>query len=220
MTETTTLLISDKTSNPAPLGLAGFGLTTILLNLHNVGAFPLDSMIMSMGFFYGGLAQVIVGIMEWKKDNTFGTAAFTSYGLFWISLISIWILPKIGLAEAPTAQAMGSYLAVWALFSFFLFLATFKHYKALQIVFALVFLLFTLLSAASFTGNHLIQKIAGIVGILCGASALYTGMGQVLNEYYKKVIMPLGQEKAIKKNSIILEPAKTKITQELELNIY
>ncbi len=192
MQQTTNVNISDKTSNPAPLGLAGFGLTTILLNLHNVGLFPLDSMIMSMGLFYGGIAQIIVGIMEWKKDNTFGTAAFTSYGFFWISLIFIWVLPKFGLAEAPTAQAMGCYLAVWAMFSFFLFLATFTMYRALQVVFALLFVLFTLLSVANFTGSILIRSIAGIVGISCGLSALYAGMGQVLNQYYNKSIMPLG----------------------------
>lgn len=217
MQNTTNVKITDKTSNPAPLGLAGFGLTTILLNLHNVGLFPLDSMIMSMGFFYGGLAQVIVGIMEWKKDNTFGTAAFTSYGLFWFSLISIWVLPKIGLAEAPTTQAMGSYLAVWALFSFFLFLATFKLYRALQIVFALVFILFSLLSAANFTGSHTIHVIAGLVGIICGVSALYTGMAQVLNEYFKKTVFPTGQVSA-PINSIKANAAPA--LKEVELNIY
>jgi succinate-acetate transporter protein len=204
MTEIQSANIPDKTSNPAPLGLAGFGLTTILLNLHNVGLFPLDSMIMSMGFFYGGIAQIIVGIMEWKKDNTFGTAAFTSYGLFWISLIFIWVLPKYGLAEAPTTQAMGCYLAVWALFSFFLFLTTFKLYKALQIVFALLFVLFVLLSAANFTESSLLHKIAGYVGIICGASALYTGMAQVMNEYYKRPILPLG--------NLVLKVEKAKTT--------
>jgi len=205
MEEIANVKISDKTSNPAPLGLAGFGLTTILLNLHNVGLFPLDSMIMSMGLFYGGLAQIIVGIMEWKKDNTFGTAAFTSYGLFWISLIFIWVLPKFGLAEAPTAQAMGCYLGVWALFSFFLFLATFTMYKALQIVFALLFILFTLLSISNFTGNPLVRIIAGIVGITCGLSALYASMAQILNQYYNKSIMPLG----------LLTPPVKKIEAEL-----
>jgi succinate-acetate transporter protein len=196
MQETPTAKI-DKTSNPAPLGLAGFGLTTILLNLHNVGVFPLDSIIMSMGFFYGGIAQIIVGIMEWKKDNTFGTAAFTSYGIFWISLIFIWMLPKMGLAEAPTSQAMGCYLAVWTLFSFFLFLTTFKLYKALRIVFGLLVILFTLLSAASFTESTLIKVIAGYVGILCGTAALYSGMAQVLNEYYKKTVLPIGELKVV-----------------------
>lgn len=204
MQETSVAKIIEKTSNPAPLGLAGFGLTTILLNLHNVGVFPLDSIIMSMGFFYGGIAQIIVGIMEWKKDNTFGTAAFTSYGIFWISLIFIWMLPKMGLAEAPTSQAMGCYLAVWTLFSFFLFLTTFKLYKALRIVFGLLVILFTLLSAASFTESTLIRVIAGYVGILCGSAALYSGMAQVLNEYYKKSVLPIGELKVVKVDATII----------------
>src|SRR5512141_1466618 len=85
----------DTTANPAPLGLLGFGLTTVLLNLHNAGLFPLDTMILAMGLAYGGLAQVIVGIMEFKKGNTFGTVAFTSYGLFWWSLVTLFVLPRL-----------------------------------------------------------------------------------------------------------------------------
>jgi succinate-acetate transporter protein len=86
--------MSEKLANPAPLGLLGFGLTTVLLNLHNAGLFPLDTMILAMGLAYGGLAQVIVGVMEYKKGNTFGTVAFTSYGLFWWSLVLLLVLPK------------------------------------------------------------------------------------------------------------------------------
>ena len=93
-------IVPDKTGNPAPLGLMGFGMTTILLNLHNAGFIPLDSMILSMGIFYGGIAQVIAGIMEWKKGNTFAATAFTSYGMFWLSLVSLITLPKAGLGVA------------------------------------------------------------------------------------------------------------------------
>ena len=77
--------MEDNYANPAPLGLMGFGMTTVLLNMHNAGFYPLDSMILAMGIFYGGIAQVIAGVMEWRKNNTFGTTAFTSYGLFWLS---------------------------------------------------------------------------------------------------------------------------------------
>ena len=92
--------IMDTTANPAPLGLMGFGMTTVLLNLHNAGLFGLGSMILAMGIFYGGIAQIIAGVMEWKKKNTFGTLAFTSYGLFWLSLVALILLPKLGLAQA------------------------------------------------------------------------------------------------------------------------
>jgi succinate-acetate transporter protein len=82
--------MTDKSANPAPLGLMGFGMTTVLLNMANAGWFPLDTLILAMGIFYGGIAQIIAGAMEWKKGNTFGTTAFTSYGLFWLTLVFLF----------------------------------------------------------------------------------------------------------------------------------
>lgn len=192
MNQDSVLKIKDTTANPAPLGLAGFGLTTVLLNIHNAGLFPLDTMIVAMGIFYGGLAQVIVGIMEWKKNNTFGTTAFTSYGLFWLTLVTIWLLPAVGAAAKPSATSMAFYLTMWGVFSTFLFVATFKLNRALQVVFGLVVALFFLLALANATGSHTIHTIAGVEGVICGLSALYTGMAQVINEYYGRSIMPLG----------------------------
>jgi len=119
-------IIKDTTANPAPLGLVGFALTTILLNIHNAGHFGLGTMILGMGIFVGGFAQVIAGIMEWKKNNTFGTTAFTAYGFFWISLVAALVMPKLGMGEAPTAVAMGFYLLMWGVFSFGMFIATLK----------------------------------------------------------------------------------------------
>src|SRR6476620_5011582 len=115
--------IKDATGNPAPLGLMGFGMTTILLNLHNAGFFALNAMILGMGIFYGGLAQVIAGIMEWKKNNTFGTTAFLSYGFFWLTLVALVMLPKstFGVVAAD-GHAMAAYLALWGLFTFGLFI--------------------------------------------------------------------------------------------------
>src|SRR5258705_13472620 len=90
------LTIKDTTANPAPLGLLGFGMTTVLLNLHNAGFYELNSMILAMGICYGGGAQIIAGMMEWKKGNTFATTAFLSYGLFWVFLVAFIVLAKIG----------------------------------------------------------------------------------------------------------------------------
>src|SRR5512138_762136 len=89
-------IIRDTTANPAPLGLMGFGLTTVLLNLHNAGIIPIGSAILSVGLLAGGLAQLVAGGMEWKKKNTFGTVAFTAYGFFWISLVGLIVMPRIG----------------------------------------------------------------------------------------------------------------------------
>ena len=125
--------MSEKLANPAPLGLLGFGLTTVLLNLHNAGLFPLDTMILAMGLAYGGLAQVIVGAMEFKKGNTFGTVAFSSYGLFWWSLVALLILPNFQFAgiAAPTETAMAAYFFMWGLFTFAMFFGTLKTNRAL-----------------------------------------------------------------------------------------
>lgn len=185
--------IQDTTSNPAPLGLMGFGMTTVLLNLHNAGLIPLDTMILSMGIFYGGLAQIIAGIMEWKKKNTFGTTAFTSYGLFWLTLVGLIVMSKMNTgAAAPGAKDVGAYLVMWGLFTGFMFIATLKLNRALQFVFASLTLLFFLLAAKEFTGSAAIGHFAGYEGIVCGFSAIYAAMAQVWNEVFGREVAPLG----------------------------
>jgi hypothetical protein len=182
----------DITSNPAPLGLMGFGMTTVLLNLHNAGFFELGSMILGVGIFYGGLAQVIAGIMEWKKGNTFGTTAFTSYGFFWLSLVALIVMPKMGLADAPETSAMVAYLIMWGIFTAVLFIGTLKLNRALQTVFASLTVLFFLLALADYTNSSAIKIIAGYEGIFCGFSAIYAALAQVLNEVYGKTVAPIG----------------------------
>jgi succinate-acetate transporter protein len=182
---------ADFTANPAPLGLMGFGMTTVLLNLHNSGVYELGSMILAMGIFYGGIAQVIAGIMEWKKGNTFGTVAFTSYGLFWLTLVGLIVLPEKGIGNAPDNSAMVAYLLMWGLFTGVLFIGTLKLSRALQIVFSSLTILFLLLALGDVTGNATIKHIAGYEGILCGFSAIYTGLAQVLNEVYGRTVLPV-----------------------------
>jgi hypothetical protein len=186
------LSLKDTTANPAPLGLLGFGLTTVLLNFHNAGFYELNTMILAMGIFYGGIAQIIAGIMEWKKNNTFGTTAFTSYGLFWLSLVGLIFLPSLGLGTAASKPAMAAYFFMWGLFTFVMFLATLRLNRALQFVFLSLTILFLLLAARDFLGSATIGTLAGYEGIICGLSAVYTGLAQVLNEVYKKVVAPLG----------------------------
>ena len=185
--------IVNTTGNPAPLGLMGFGMSTVLLNFHNIGAYPLDAMVLSMGLFYGGVGQIIAGIMEWKKNNTFGTTAFTSYGLFWLTLVFLIMAPKIGLATAASNISMGYYLGMWGIFTAFLWIDTIRLSKALEFVFASLTLLFFLLSIGNLTSNPAMIKFAGYVGIICGFSAIYTALAQVLNGIYGRIIFPLGQ---------------------------
>ena len=186
--------IKDTTGNPAPLGLLGFGMTTVLLNLHNAGFYELNSMILAMGICYGGAAQIIAGIMEWKKGNTFATTAFVSYGLFWLSLVALILLPKLEWASPSNDTAMAAYLAMWGLFTGVMFIGTLRLNRALQIVFATLTILFFLLAIGDFTAaGPGFKHFTGYEGIFCGFSAIYAGLAQVLNELFGKVVLPLGQ---------------------------
>lgn len=180
-------------ANPGPLGLLGFGMTTVLLNLHNAGLTPLSIVIIAMGLALGGLAQIIAGIQELKLGNTFGGTAFTAYGLFWWSLVIIWVNPLADVVgiEGSDEISMGFYLLLWCLFTLFMFIGTLKHNRATQVVFGSLTILFLLLSLANFTGSHHIHTAAGIVGIICGLSAIYNAMGQIVNAEYGKVVLPL-----------------------------
>lgn len=181
----------DSTTNPAAFGLCGFGMSTLLLNLHNVGLFGLDAMIMAMGIFFGGIAQVMVGLIEAKKNNMFGMVAFGSYGFFWIILVFLMMIPKLGLGEAPSATSMGWFLTVWGIFSFGLWIATLKLTKMICVLFGSVVVLFFLLAIADFTGNTTIKLIAGADGIFAGAFALFIALSMVINSTFGRELIPL-----------------------------
>ncbi len=188
--------MSEKFANPAPLGLLGFGLTTVLLNFHNAGFFGLNSMILSMGIAYGGLAQIIVGIMEFKKGNTFGMVAFISYGLFWWSLVALILLPGTSFLGGVTAadnNAMAAYFLMWGLFTLAMFFGTLKTNRALQFVFGSLFVLFFMLMARELVGNAVVwfNTLVGVEGIICGFSAVYLGLAEVLNEANGKTVLPI-----------------------------
>src|SRR2546421_6763739 len=144
----------DTTGNPAPLGLLGFGMTTVLLNFHNAGFFELNSMILAMGICYGGLAQIIAGMMEWRKGNTFATTAFISYGFFWLSLVALIVLTKLGWGAASNEKSMAAYLAMWGLFTAVMFFWGFRLDPALHVVFGSLTILFFLLSLRDFSNSR------------------------------------------------------------------
>jgi succinate-acetate transporter protein len=213
--------MSEKTANPAPLGLLGFGMTTVLLNfVHNARLGPVDGMILGMGIFYGGLAQIIAGILEYKKGNTFGTTAFTSYGLFWLSFVALnWLgtanvatmgiwpfsfygpaIPQYTTPWLVSQEAFMAYFFMWGIFTFIMFFGTLKTNRALQFVFLSLAILFFLLTAksallayTSFTAAdlELFTRIIGVEGILCGLSAFYLALAEILNEVHGKTVLPI-----------------------------
>jgi succinate-acetate transporter protein len=181
----------DFTANPAPLGLLGFAMTTILLNLHNAGLIELSAVILSTGIFMGGLAQIMAGAMEWKKGNTFGTTAFVSYGMFWLILVGILLFPKTGYMTAPTGEEMAAFLALWGVFTVFMFIGTLRTNRAMQAVFLLLAILFMGLAVADYTGNADLKVLAGYIGIATGMAAMYLAMAQVLQESLGHEVLPV-----------------------------
>lgn len=192
--EPTIVVVKDSSANPAPLGLLAFGMTTVLLNLHNAGIFEMNSMILAMGIFYGGIAQIIAGIMESKKNNTFGFVAFVSYGSFWLTLVALIVIPKFGWVPAASASAMVAYLIMWGIFTTLLFFGTLKNSRALQFVFATLAILFFLLAYGESGASDAIKTFTGYEGIVCGASAIYAGAGALLNEVHGRTVFPVGSK--------------------------
>ncbi|MBW2057350.1 MAG: acetate uptake transporter [Deltaproteobacteria bacterium] len=185
--------MQDNLSNPAPLGLTAFGMTTVLLNLHNVGLYGLDSVILAMGLFYGGIAQVIAGILEFRRGNTFGTTAFCSFGLFWLTFVFLLVFPEMKWWRlGPSGGSMAAYLFMWGLFTAIMFVATLRLNRGLQVVFLTLVVLFWLLAVANLTGSSAITRIAGVDGIICGLTAVYVGVAEVLKDVYGRVVFPIG----------------------------
>lgn len=184
--------VKDRTANPSPLGFTGLGLSAVLLSLSYIGLYPVDSMIVSMAIFLGGFAQVFAGLMAWKKGSVFGGTAFCAFGLFWFSLAGLILMPAIGWIEGPEPLALAAYLFLWGVYTFVMLLATLKlGSKAIMFVFVTLCLLFILLAIVNATGNTGLLVIAGYVGLIMGLGALYTALGEVLNDAYGRTVVPI-----------------------------
>ena len=182
-------------ANPAPLGLCGFALTTFVLNVHNAGLIAIGAAL-PLGLFYGGLAQLIAGFLEFRTGNTFGMTAFASYGSFWIALASMVLMEmnKLLPPEATKGWLLTTLIA-WTIFTFILWIATFRHTKALIWVFTTLLILFILLDIGVWQGvgpGQGITRIAGWEGIFCALTAWYLAAATILNDTFGRVILPVG----------------------------
>jgi succinate-acetate transporter protein len=184
--------VREKLANPAPLGLAGFGLTTLILNIVNADLIAKESigMVLPVGLLYGGLAQFLAGMWEMKKNNTFGFTAFSSFGAFWMALGLMIILENTGVVEPVPKNGLSVFLGAWGLFTAYMFIGTLKISRALQVVFGSLTILFFLLAWGEH--NETVMKVAGWEGILCAASALYASAALVINESWGRYLLPLG----------------------------
>lgn len=169
---------------PIPIGLLGFGAATVLLNLHLSGAFPLGAVLITMGIFYAGFAQVVSGFMEWRRNNTFGATAFTAYGLFCMALVAVAVMTRIGLAPPPSSSATAACLGLWSLISAALFLGALRLSKMLRVLFALLTLSFVLLALGHAVELASLKLIAGYGGMVTGALASGAGLVRVFKDVY------------------------------------
>lgn len=179
-----------KIANPAPLGLVAFGATTILLNLVNAGMLPLTSTVVAMGIFFGGAAQVVAGIMAFNRGDVFPATAFTAYGFFWLTLVFIWSYVPVNAVQMADSHSVAAYLFLWGLFTAGMTLGTCKAPVMLRVVFITLTILFFLLALGDYTGNVSVTRVAGIVGLICGFSAFYTAIAEMLHESGASIRLP------------------------------
>jgi len=186
------VVVSEKLANPAPLGLAGFGITTLLLNVVNAGIIPKDSigMVLPVGLFYGGLAQLLAGMWEAKKNNTFGFTAFSSFGAFWMAFAVMELLAMNGAIQPIPKGGLTVFLIAWGIFTTYMFIGTIRISVALMVVFAGLAVLFYLLAIG--VHNTDVHKFAGYEGLFTAGAALYASAAGVINETWGRNLLPLG----------------------------
>lgn len=173
------IMTEQKRANPAPLGLSGFALTTLVLSAFNAGLITQGvSVVLGLAAFYGGLAQLLAGILEWRAGNTFGYTAFFTYGAFW----EWYFLTASGFFGNVTPQAIGLVLIAFGIFTLVMWFGTFKSNLGLFTTFLLLWITFFLLGIGLMTGNTGLIHAGGYVGILTAIAAWYTGLAMVVSE--------------------------------------
>ncbi len=198
MENQSTSLLAIKPANPGPLGLAGFGLTTVVLSCVSAGILAPDAVaaVVPLAFAFGGVAQIIAGILEFKTGNTFGMVAFTSYGLFWWWFAFLRWTIGAGWLKAPPSTAVAVTLLMWGIFTFLLWIVSFRLSKAVWSIFLLLWLTFLFLAAGDFgyfLGSLNVGRIGGYLGLLTGLDALFVAFIEILNATANRVVISPGQ---------------------------
>ncbi len=183
--------MAEAKANPAPLGLAGFGLTTVVLSAINAGWVPRDAVpaVVPLAFAYGGVAQIIAGILEFANGNTFGMVAFTSYGLFWWWYAFLNWTVGAGWIKAPPPVGVGVTLLLWGVFTFYMWIATWRSNQGVWSVFLLLWITFLLLALGDILGMPGLGRLGGYVGLLTGIDALYVSFAEVVNAAHGRMAM-------------------------------
>lgn len=179
--------------DPGPLGLAGFAMTTFMLSVFNANLIKspgLELVVLPVALFYGGIAQLLAGMWEFRKNNTFGALAFTSYGAFWLSFAALVKFVVPGLPAATAHEAVGLYLLSWTIFTAYMTIASARTSGAVLSVFVVLFVTFLFLTIGALNSNTTMNKIGGWLGIITALLAWYTSFAGVTNATYKRVVLP------------------------------
>jgi succinate-acetate transporter protein len=181
------------TANPAPLGLAAFALTTFVLSMFNAGLVSAggEPVVFGLALAYGGLAQVLAGMWEFRTGNTFGATAFTSYGAFWLSFWAFVQFFEKGVSEKDAGHAVGLYLIAWGIFTAYMFIASLRTTAAISLVFILLAITFIVLGIGNSGGNTSIVKLGGWIGLATAVAAWYASFAEVTNATFKRIVLPV-----------------------------
>src|ERR1700704_6765857 len=184
-------------ANPAPLGLAGFGLTTVVLSSINAGllagdAPTLTAVVVPLAFSFGGVGQIIAGVLEYKNGNTFGMVAFTSYGLFWWWYAFLLWTVGAGWIKPPDPRGVGVALLMWGVFTLYMWIATFRKPLSLWTIFLLLWITFFLLAGADLGMGAAWKTLGGWFGLATGLDALYLSFAEVTNATFGRKVIVVG----------------------------
>ena len=184
-------------ADPAPLGLAAFAMTTLVLSTFNAGLLDksAEAVVLPLALFYGGLAQLLAGMWEFRRGNTFGATAFSSFGAFWLAFYGLIkdTLPGLtGSTAANTGNAVGLFLLLWGVFTAYMTIAALRVSKAVLAVFVTLAVTFVVLAIGSFAANDTITKVGGWLGLLTGLIAWYASFAGVAASTFGRPVVPTG----------------------------
>ena len=180
-------------ANAGPLGLSAFAITTFLLSMVNAGliAEGAEPIVFGMALMVGGLAQVLAGMWEFRTGNTFAGTAFVAYGAFWLSF---WALVQFYVADIPKADvgdALGLYLIAWGIFTAYMFVASFKTSRGVNVVFGLLLFTFLALGIGELAASTGLTRAGGYLGLLTAAAAAYVAMAEITNATFGRTVLPI-----------------------------
>jgi succinate-acetate transporter protein len=180
-------------ADPAPLGLAGFAMTTFVLSMFNANLVSAsgEPVVFGLAFAYGGVAQLLAGMWEFRNGNTFGALAFSSFGAFWLSLFVFEVFFASSIPTADAGHAAGLYLWGWAIFTAYMTIASLRTTAAVALVFVLLTATFILLAIGASGAHETVTHWGGYIGIATAAAAWYASFATVTNSTFRRTVLPV-----------------------------